>query len=158
MCLLCIVLIKIAPSTTYIKWLWIGLPWLWPCIEGLAKSQGKVGGPWRMMVPIWPLAWTFETMGGHLSIVKASYSYFTRKMEKVGRIPLGVTPPRRRFFDDSNLLLDQPVTVTFFLFVLTYATSFMWRKWTFWIKSRWPFVYKCKDHVQCTYIPIEAYF
>lgn len=58
-------------------------------------------------------------MGGHLSIVKASYSYFTRKMEKVGRIPLGVTPPRRRFFDDSNLLLDQPVTVTFFLFVLT---------------------------------------
>ena len=59
-------------------------------------------------------------MGGHLSIVKASYSYFTRKMEKVGRIPLGVTPPRRRFFDDSNLLLDQPVTVTFFLFVLTY--------------------------------------
>lgn len=98
---------------------------LWPCIEGLAKSQGKVGGPWRMMVPIWPLAWTFETMGGHLSIVKASYSYFTRKMEKVGRIPLGVTPPRRRFFDDSNLLLDQPVTVTFFLFVLTYPTSFM---------------------------------
>ena len=50
----------------------------------LFHPQRKAGGPWRMMVPIWPPPWTFEAMGGHLSFVKGSTgSYFKGKMEKV---------------------------------------------------------------------------
>ena len=84
-----------------------------PYIEGLAKSQGKVGGPWRMMVPIWPPPWTFEAMGGHLSFVKGSTgSYFKGKMGKV-QISHG---------DQSKQL---------------YRFSVFLRTFQFWVKAKW---------------------
>ena len=83
------------------------------------KVPGESGGSLKndganlaTSMNLWNHGWPFVHCQSLLQL-------FHEKNGKGGEDPLGVTPPRRRFFDDSNLLLDQPVTVTFFLFVLT---------------------------------------